>query len=165
MTDLGITLTDVDADRFWEKVDRSGGPDVCWPWTASVSAAGYGYFHLREYNVGSHRIAFVAAGGVLTVDEPQVLHHCDNPPCCNARHLFVGTHADNMADMATKGRGGSPRGERHGRAKLTKQDVSAIRKRVVAGETRRALAREFGVSHQTVNDIVNMRTWVSEGGP
>jgi hypothetical protein len=89
--------------RFWEKVDRSGGPDVCWPWLGTRDAKGYGHFSLELRMEKAHRVALRLSG----VEVPATLlvcHHCDNPPCCNPAHLFVGTVRDNALDMIAKGR-------------------------------------------------------------
>lgn len=110
------------AERFEERVDRSGGPDACHPWTGTLSG---GYGRIGEGGRGcrilyTHRVAWELANGPIP-DGLDVLHACDNPPCCNVRHLSLGTHADNMADMAAKGRvrqpGTGPRGEDHWTAK------------------------------------------------
>lgn len=89
-------------DRFWSRVDDSGGPDSCWPWQLSRFPTGYGHaiLHGREY---AHRIAYELATG----NDPRgldVCHTCDNPPCCNPAHLFAGTALDNMRDRDAKGR-------------------------------------------------------------
>jgi len=84
-----------------------------------------------------------------------VCHHCDNPPCVNPAHLFVGTHSDNMADMVAKGR--SRRGENAGPARLTNAEAEEIRKARDGGESCTAIARRFGVSMTTVSTITNNR--------
>lgn len=91
--------------RFWAKVDRRG-PDDCWLWAASLNNWGYGRFRLNGRARSAHVIAWTLARG----DIPAglfVLHNCpsgDNPACVNPGHLWLGTHQDNMDDMARKGR-------------------------------------------------------------
>lgn len=100
------TLTD---PRYWARVDRSAGPDACWPWTGSTDRKGYGHVNrpkLKPSPMLAHRYAWQLAHG-----DPGalcVLHRCDRPPCCNPAHLFLGTVADNNADMRAKGRSSPP---------------------------------------------------------
>ena len=90
-------------DRFWKKVDRSGGPDACWPWTGCLQSMGYGATHIgRKYTL-AHRASWVWLRGDIP-DGMFVCHRCDNPRCCNPAHLFVGTAQDNTDDMLAKGR-------------------------------------------------------------
>lgn len=103
---------------FWSKVDKSGGPEACWPWTAGKIPAGYGAFHVRRKVVGAHRFALETVHGPL--GDLLACHRCDNPGCCNPAHLFAGTYSDNVRDMDAKGRRGQmapekrARGDRHG---------------------------------------------------
>lgn len=89
---------------FWSKVDRSGGPDACWPWTMARLPRGYGVLAYQQRQTYSHRVAYLLDSGFIPDNVPFVCHTCDNPPCCNPDHLWLGTHADNMADMVAKGR-------------------------------------------------------------
>jgi hypothetical protein len=130
-------------ERFWSKVDRSGN---CWPWTGGRTH-GYGQFALRNGNRWvAHRLAFLIAVG----DVPEgfvVCHRCDNPACCNPDHLFVGTQADNIRDMASKGRCGSSRGTATSHAKLTKDDVRWMRwARAYSGAPYTKIGEAFGVA-------------------
>lgn len=136
-------------DRFWTKVDRRG-PEECWPWTAAIFRGGYGQFRAAGRSIYAHRVAFL----LVTGQDPgplQVRHRCDNPACCNPSHLEVGTHADNMRDKAERGRVTG--------AILTPEKVREIRRRVAAGESQTAVARDLGVGRRTVRDAVNRRTW------
>lgn len=88
--------------RFWAKVNR-GGPDDCWEYQAKRDRGGYGRFWLDGKTRGAHVVAWLFTRGPVPAGLC-VLHRCDNPPCCNPTHLFVGTFGDNNADRAAKGR-------------------------------------------------------------
>jgi len=105
------------AERFWEKVDKSGpihpydpaqGP--CWVWTAGKTPAGYGNFSEGKVRVMAHRWAWANANGQIP-EGIEVCHSCDRPAC--VRHLFLGTHGDNIRDCFRKGRANRCSGERH----------------------------------------------------
>lgn len=160
---------------FWARVEKSDG---CWPWRGA-RLRGYGKFNSRTLGRQgyAHRFAYEFARGPIP-DGLQVLHRCDNPPCCNPDHLFLGTQLDNIADMVAKGRGASgdrsgwrthpermPRGERHSHAKLTAAQVEEIRATPRRRGSQRALARRFGVSEATVSLIVNGFLWKADAAP
>lgn len=87
-------------DRFWSKVKKSEG---CWEWQATLSNKGYGQFRVDGKLALSHRFAYELAKGPI-LKGLHILHSCDNPACVNPDHLSVGTRADNMQDMTSKGR-------------------------------------------------------------
>ncbi len=91
-------------DRFWEKVEIMGSRE-CWPWLSAVNQDGYGLFRTKSYGpmTGAHRIMWMLVNGEIPIGL-SVLHHCDNPPCVNPDHLFLGTQQDNIQDMMDKGR-------------------------------------------------------------
>lgn len=117
---------------------------------------GYGRLWVKKRAILAHRIIWEAVNGPIA-DGMCVLHRCDNPPCVNIDHLFLGTHAENMRDKVRKGR--QPRGTQRPNAKLTEADVVAIRARRAAGETQSAVAASFGISGPTVCQIVKRRRW------
>lgn len=123
----------------------------CWEWTAAV-CDGYGRVRFQGKMQLAHRVSFELHFGSIP-DGPLVCHRCDNPICVNPEHLFLGSHSDNMADMAHKGRRRgitAVHGERHGRAKITDADVATIRS---SGQSSVALAREFDVSDRQIRHI------------
>jgi len=94
--------------RFWAKVQR-GGADQCWEWQGYRYPKGYGYIRARGAAIYAHRMAAAIAGYPIELrpgnkSSQCVCHRCDNPPCCNPAHLFVGTTLDNMRDKMAKGR-------------------------------------------------------------
>lgn len=145
--------------RFWAQVDQSGGLWACWPWLGP-RRNGYGMLWHGGKRRGAHRIAFELTHGRIPAGL-DILHTCDNPPCCNPTHLWTGTARDNLRDAARKGRirGGNLRGETSPNHKLTWAAARDIRKRQAAGESQHGLAREYGVSQPTIHFIVTGRTW------
>jgi hypothetical protein len=169
-------LGDIRGEDFWTLVDRSGGEDSCWPWTHGDNGVGYGRVRHGGESFYAHRLAYENANGLIP-DGLEVCHSCDNPPCCNPAHLFLGEHVDNMGDMKAKGRGrgGGPTGDDHwtrmhpervlrgeatGQSRLTEDDVRAIRARHPS-EGLAALAAEFGVDRSMIHRIVKRRAWAS----
>jgi hypothetical protein len=160
------------AERFWTKVNKDGPtmPNMqtqCWVWTASVhrNRGGYGEFKLAGRRREAHRVAWELEYGPIP-DGLLVLHKCDNPPCVRHEHLFLGSDADNVADMIVKGRQASgdrngsrrhpesvPRGGRHRQAKLNEEQAIEIIRRKKCGQTHAELAKEFGVSRSVISAV------------
>lgn len=144
--------------RFWKHVTFTS---TCWLWNGAHNTHGYGLlWHRngkRKWATLVHRIAWELHNGPI----PEgfcVCHHCDTPNCINPSHLFVGTLTDNIRDMDRKGRRAIE--GRHPRAKLTPEDVRAIRKVYVPGIcTYRQLALQYDVHHTIILDIVKHRIW------
>lgn len=146
------------AERFWAHVIVSDA-DVCWPWTRSRLPKGYGRIYVAGKFLLAHRVAYELRRGPIP-SGLLVLHRCDNPPCCNPKHLFLGTHQDNVRDMTTKGRAFYINGERVGNAKLTEQNVRDARRLLADGHlTHREIGRELGVSATAISNIATGRTW------
>jgi hypothetical protein len=133
-----------------------GAQDACWEWQAARLKSGYGNFHSGGKKWRAHRYAYQHFVG--DIGRFHVLHRCDNPPCCNPAHLFLGTPADNAKDKALKGRTGKEkrRGEMNVRAKLTDVAVTEIR---ASAETGGELARRLGVSRTLVNMVRRREIW------
>lgn len=171
-------------DRFWPHVAKSAG---CWEWTGSRHRNGYGQFYYRGPAM-AHRVSWELANGPVP-DGMLVCHRCDNPPCVRPDHLFLGTQADNLVDMVSKGRhwtahhperlsrgdahwtrnrpGYKPaitreqlvRGERHPAAKLTADDVREIRRLRSEGMPILTLSKAFGVKRPSIKRILNGTGW------
>jgi hypothetical protein len=161
--------------RFWSKVDKSGGNNSCWVWTGSKDSWGYGtIFSGYGKNLRAHRASWFMKNGEIPKGKI-ICHKCDNPPCVNVNHLFLGTDSINAKDRNAKGR--TSRGERHskflpshkmarigsknGRAILTPEQVVYIRENAKPyGVTRRFLAKKFGVGKTTIDYVLCGKSWV-----
>lgn len=139
-------------DRLWAKTDRRG-PDECWEWGGHRNEKGYGRMDVAGRLIRCHRVSWEIHNGPIPVGK-QVLHRCDNPPCWNPAHLFLGTNNDNIADRMRKGR--TPCGEKHKSSKLTAERVREILK---ADGSQRELARRFGISRRHVGHIRRREVW------
>jgi DNA-binding XRE family transcriptional regulator len=149
--------------RFLARIDKTSSRCGCWEWMGPKNAYGYGILTSgRTARFAAHRFSFVYHKGSDLPDGLEVMHACDNPGCVNPAHLHIGTHADNMADCARKGRARPPRlpGESNPRAKLTYDQVAEIRLIFRSGSATQAdLARRFGVSKSAVQFIVSGQHW------
>ncbi len=140
--------------RFWDKVDKSGGDDSCWPWTYCVDGRGYGMFSLPRGTtkmIRANRMALQLHLGRVLLPDEESCHSCDNPSCCNPRHLFIGSHDDNLKDYAEKH---FAKGSRHSQAKLTHKDYLIAMRMRKEGHTQRAIADHFGIDKSYVSRLV-----------
>lgn len=158
--------------RFWRHVDKT---DECWVWTASKRNKGYGAFVWadadgRVVQGRAHRFAWLVSRGNIPTGMC-VLHTCDNPACVRPTHLFIGTRADNNADMLNKGRharapyrpGKHKRGVDHPMSKLTPQLVKQLRADRSRGLSFVAIASRHGVAMTTAYKAVRGITWKEIG--
>lgn len=167
-----MTLTDHDSERFWANVHK-GGPDECWIWTASRNQRGAGHLWVGPLLRQAHRISYGLHNGPIP-GWANVLHKCDNPPCVNPRHLFLGTQRDNMEDMFAKGRSGilgkpGQAGTKNGLSKLDDDAVRHIRslglKVTIKGQHNpdgpkvTELATVYKVSTSAVRLVIAGKTW------
>lgn len=153
-------------ERFWSKVNKT---ESCWIWIAGKSNK-YGNFNFNGKQYRVHRLMWESLYGPIP-HGMVICHKCDNPPCCNPDHLFIGTQKDNIQDAARKGRirnhmgcnGGSEfnptRGENNGLAKLTEPDVKAIRELASQGHSSWVLAKQYGVDPSAIRQVVKRQTW------
>lgn len=143
--------------RFWARVRRSAD---CWEWQGAIDHKwGYGQISVAGKMQLAHRIAYKLAYGSLP-DDLLVCHKCDNPRCVRPDHLFLGTSTDNAHDKVRKGRQADHHGEKNPHAKLTSEQVQAIRTRFAQGGIRPIeLARQYGVTNTTISMIVRGQTW------
>lgn len=130
-------------ERFWLWVDKSAGPDACWPWMGGQHTDGYGHFRVGAKVVTVHRLAYELATG-QELGALHALHTCDNRLCCNPAHIYPGSNADNAQDRAVAGH---PVGR-----KLTMDDVGHLRRLYASGQTMAEVTRAAAVfAHGKIN--------------
>lgn len=147
-------------DRFVKNIGPRQ-PNGCIYWTGIRSTTGYGWMTYsvkgKTKGIFAHRYAYERIHGRIDNDL-RCLHKCDTPICVAVEHLWLGTCADNSADMASKGR--SCRGEKQNSAKLTEAKVAEIRKRHYSETiTQKKLAAEYGITQGTLSVILSGKTW------
>lgn len=134
----------------------------CWLWQQATDNQGYGYAQVywgRAHGKNkAHQLSYLAFNGLIP-DGLMICHTCDNPSCCNPRHLTLGTAKDNMNQKIMRGRANSANGTQHGKAKLVEADVVVIRQEHKAGSSFAELGRKFNVAKTTIRDIIIGKTW------
>lgn len=144
-------------ERFWSKVDKSGGEDTCWRWKSTVSR-GRAMFHFEGRPVNAARVAYLLEVGEIP-EGMEVCHTCDNMTCVSVDHLFLATHKENMDDMLAKGRERHFKGEELPQSKLTEASVRDIRQQASEGVSNKELARQYNVSVWAIRDVINYKSW------
>ncbi len=150
-----VSFTPEQWAKFWSRVLFT---DRCWIWITRRGSPwnGYGCIYVDGIKYRSHVLSHeYFIGPVQTGLE--VCHHCDNKPCVNPAHLFLGTHAENCADAAAKGR--MPRGSRAARAKLTEEDIPIIRAMRAGGVSTQEIGIRYGVDRSAIYKILWRRRW------
>ena len=149
-------------ERFLAHVER-GSSSECWVWTGPTFK-GYGSFSIQrapgqQTTIGAHRWAY--NHWVSPIPEGFIVcHRCDNPPCVNPAHLFVGTHRDNAIDRERKGRGAALRGSQRSQAVLTEEIVMQIWALYVPGRyAAKRIAQQLGLKQGTVQGVLSGYTW------
>ncbi len=137
-------------ERFWNKVQKTEG---CWLWQGSQTTYRYGKFKWQGKKRLAHRVAYVLTSSSPIPAGLFVCHRCDTPLCVNPAHLFLGTPAENVADMMAKGRGVQPKPPQ-----LTALQVSEIRERYTTGQySYRQLAKLYSCSAGHIRNIVKWK--------
>lgn len=145
-------------ERFWSRVSVEAD-DECWEWDEGRDSYGYGTFRMSGQLEKAHRMSWC----FLESDIPEgmgVLHSCDNPPCVNPAHLFLGTQISNIQDAINKGRGVVISGEKNINASLIAEDVVEIRAIYADGlASQYMLSEMFGVCQTTIGSAILRKTW------
>jgi len=131
-------------------------PNGCWEWRGATLRGGYGNMGVEGKTKQAHRLSYELFNGKI----PKgllVCHICDNPPCCNPEHLFLGTHKTNAEDKMKKGR--HPLGENASNNVLKEKEVLEIRRYLKNGVTHRTLAKMFRVGKTCISYIAEGKTW------
>jgi hypothetical protein len=145
-----------DIERFLSHIKKAGDND-CWEWTGG-KRAGYGRIRVggrTGHLYGATRLMWRLVHGTDPVGQ-LILHTCDNPGCCNPKHLFIGTDDDNNLDKEMKGRGNHPIGTASGLAKLTDEQVRMIYQ---SPDSSLELSAQYGVTTPAIDQIRQGKTW------
>lgn len=142
-------------EEFWNKVNQKSSEE-CWEWQGNIHQYGYGRIMVDDQLKLAHRVSYR-----INKSEPGdmcVLHKCDNPPCVNPYHLFLGTREDNNKDAARKGRTVGHAGSDNPNGELTEEDIKEIRQ-FPKSVSNREIAEAYGVSTSTIGCILRKETW------
>lgn len=155
---------------FWSKV-AIGAEDDCWPWLGTLNKQKYGIYSICRFKLNgtrcgqlklrTHTAAFELEHGKVEIGVDKICHTCDNPSCCNPKHLYRGTPQTNMIDCVNRQRHPliGKIGEEHPRAKVTQEQVDTIRDLYASGYTLDELSSEYGLAPSTLSVMIRGKTW------
>ena len=148
------------AESFFGWITPGLPTDVCWEWPGKRDRSGYGCLRAQMQHLRAHRVSYILYHGPIP-DGLWVLHHCDNPPCCNPAHLWLGTNAENTADKMRKGRHRSLLGEANPISKITAENVAFIRAQ--RGKvSQESLAQMFNMTQTNIGAIQRGKSWKAQ---
>lgn len=153
-------------ERFWRYVTPAS-PDECWEWRGANNSFGYGRLNRGDKNnrtIKAHRASYQIHFGIDPEDK-DVCHHCDNPPCVNPYHLFLGDAKSNAEDMVRKGRSGPQNGQGLLTRKVSDEDVRNIRYRASNNEYYWSIAQDYSVTQSYISDLARGKRRIEAGGP
>jgi len=153
---LGRPRKPLTKERITERVNIT--ENGCWEWTGAHIPAGYGFIGSCYKMYYTHRLAYELWNGPIG-EKMYVCHKCDNPPCCNPEHLFLGTSQDNTLDMLRKGRCQAPKGEAHWNATMTIEKIIQVKEMLREKIKGVVIADAMGISQQMVSNIKRGKTW------
>lgn len=152
---------------LWSKVDKKG-EDECWNWLGYKNKGGYGRVQINDWQYYAHRVIYnLAFPNVINIRAPKetdekgfLLHTCDNPSCCNPKHLWVGTHRENMEDKVKKNRQKKFPNDTGPRCKLTMAQANEIREKRENGVSARQLAQDYKISLPSIKTLLAGKSYV-----
>lgn len=157
-SNLNKLLCEETKKRFWEKVDRKG-KEECWEWQKDQTDYGYGRMSVDNQVFLANRLSYIINHEEHPGEE-FVLHKCDNPPCVNPHHLYLGDYSDNIKDAYERGRRESLSGNNSPIAKINSEDAEEIRKMYDGSEmTQKEIGDIYGITARQVSSIVNDEVW------
>ncbi len=136
---------------FWSQVKKTGS---CWLWNgARFDKDGYGKYRYRMKEYRAHKYAWIDTKGPVP-SGLVVCHTCDNPPCCNPKHLFLGTSKDNTADMIAKGRQVRTTPPKAQPYKVDEKVMQRIKELRQSGKTQKQIAAEVGLTQAYISKLL-----------
>jgi hypothetical protein len=145
-------------EKFFNKISKEDHEKGCWIWIGHKNKAGYGRIRQKYKDKTAHRFSWEIFNGPIP-ESMFICHTCDNPPCCNPDHLFLGTPKDNTQDCIKKNRQRYQKGSAHNMAKLSESEIPKIRELLKNGEKQYIIARMFNVSPMIISKIKHRKLW------